>query len=100
MHEVELLALRCSEFGCWFPVNFPSENLKRKFHLLTVEIPRQARLLGTVGMMSEQATESIHAYLNKLERMFVTVREPAKRQQLLIRQHTQYSSPHLGHLKL
>ena len=99
-HEVELLALRCSEFGCWFPVNFPEENLRRKFHLLTVEVPRQARLLGTDGMMSEQAIESIHANLNKYERMYCTVRLPAKRQKLQIRQHAQYSSHKLTHLKL
>ena len=48
-HEVELLVLRCCSFGSWFPVNFPNESLKRKFHLLTVEVPRQARRLCSVG---------------------------------------------------
>lgn len=27
-HEVELLVLKCSEYGYWFPVNFPNSNLQ------------------------------------------------------------------------
>ena len=98
-HEVELLALRCSSFGCWFPVNFPEESLKRKFHLLTVDVPHQARLLHTIGMITEQTIESIHPYINKLDRLFCTTQNKKDKALLIIKQHNLYSEPTLPKLK-
>ena len=34
-HGVEFLKVRCISFGNWFPCNFPSLTLKRKFHIIT-----------------------------------------------------------------
>ena len=78
-HEVELLALRCASFGCWLPVNFPELNLRRKFHLLTVDVPKQARRLKTVGMLTEQTIESIHPYINELDRRFAKVADKTQK---------------------
>ena len=86
-HEVEKLCLDCAEFGSWFPTNFPDASIKPKFHMLVVEIPRQVRRLQTVGMMTEQVSESIHPYVNKLERMFASTRDVASRQRQTMRQH-------------
>ena len=85
-HEVEQLCMYCSEFGAWFPVNFPDEPLKPKFHMLTVEMPRQVRRMRTIGMLTEQVSESIHPYFNNLERMFASTRDIHKRQRLSLRQ--------------
>ena len=91
-HEVEQLCLNCAEYGAWFPVNFPTESLKPKFHLLTVEVPRQVRRMRTIGMLTEQVSESIHPYINKLERMFASTRHVPDRQRLIMKQHTLLSS--------
>jgi len=98
-HEVEILALRCSSFGCWLPTNFPEESLKRKFHVLAVEVPRQARRLQTIGMLTEQTIESLHPYINRLERMFCTTQRKQDKGLLIMKQHNLYSEPCLPTLK-
>ena len=98
-HEVELLVLRCSSLGCWFPTAFPEEKLKRKFHVLSVDVPKQARILQTVGMITEQTIESIHPYINKLERLYCTTQNKKDRALLIIKQHNLYSEPSLTKLK-
>ena len=98
-HEVELLALRCASFGCWVPMNFPDESLSRKFHLLVVDVPRQARRLQTVGMITEQTIESIHPYINKLERLFCTTQNKQEKGLLIMKQHNLFSQPCLPRLK-
>ena len=94
-HEVELLAIRCSSYGCWFPVNFPEENLRRKFHLLTVDVPKQARRLKTVGMITEQTIESIHPYINELDRRFAKVADKKQKGLIIMKQQNMYSQPTL-----
>ena len=71
-HEVAFLAVRCASFGQWFPVNFPTTNLLRKFHVLTFHVPEKAILRGTVGMEAEHCSESIHPVVNKLDRTYAT----------------------------
>ena len=92
-HEVEMLALRCSSFGCWFPVNFPEQNLRRKFHLLTVGIPKQARRIRTVGMITEQTIETIHPYINELDRRFAKVTNKTQKGLIICKQQNMYSQP-------
>ena len=53
-HEITLLELRCFNLGCWFPVEFPKENLKYKFHFLTYHAPEKAAYANTCGLESEQ----------------------------------------------
>ena len=90
-HEVEMLALRCVSFGNWFPVNFPHENLKRKFHLLTVDVPKQARRMKTIGMITEQTIESIHPYINELDRRFAKVADKTQKGLIICKQQNMYS---------
>lgn len=71
-HEVALLQIRCASFGCWFPKTFPDENLKRKFHVLTYEVPQKAKLFSCVGMEAEHCSESIHPVVNSLHRRYCT----------------------------
>ena len=98
-HEVELLALRCVSFGNWFPVNFPQQKLKRKFHLLSVDVPKQARRMYTIGLLAEQTIESIHPYVNKLERFFCTVQNKQDKGLLVMKQQHVYSNPSLPIIK-
>ena len=98
-HEVELLAIRCSSLGAWFPVNFPESNLRRKFHLLTVDVPKQARRIKTVGMLTEQTIESIHPYINELERRFAKVADRSKKGLIICKQQNIYSQPTLNAVK-
>ena len=66
-HEIALLKIRCISMGNWFPVNFPSDSLKRKFHILTYHVPEKAEKFRTVGMHAEHISESIHLLVNKLK---------------------------------
>ena len=42
--------------------------------------------MRTIGMLTEQVSESIHPYFNKLEQMFASTRDIHKRQRLTLRQ--------------
>lgn len=90
-HEVEELAYNCADYGEWFPIAFPEASVLRKFHLLTHEIPRQARRLHTVGMLIEQVTESIHPFMNKADYMFIQTQNTIDRQKLMARQHNMFA---------
>ena len=92
-HEVEMLALRCASLGCWFPVTYPAANLKRKFHLLTVDVPKQARRLKTVGLITEQTIEAIHPYINELDRRFAKVAQESRKGLIICKQQNMHSQP-------
>ena len=98
-HEVELLALCCSSLGAWFPVNFPEANLWRKFYLLTVDVPKQACRIQTEGMLMEQTIESIHPYINELERRFAKVADKSKKGLIICKQQNIYSQSRLNAVK-
>ena len=72
-HEVEFLKIRCYSLSCWFPVSFPEENIKRKFHLLAYHVPEKATRFFTVGMFPENISESIHPVVNRLKRRYASV---------------------------
>ena len=58
-HEVLKLCVRSYRYGNWFPINFKDENLSRKFHMLTYEVPRKAIMSGTVGREAEHCSEAV-----------------------------------------
>ena len=72
-HEVLFLKIRCVSFGNWFPTNFPNENLKRKFHVVTYHVHEKASRPRSVGMEAEHTSESIHPVINALKRCFATI---------------------------
>ena len=53
-HEKDQLKIRCHSLGNWFPVNFPNDNLKFKFHILVYHAPEKAQSANTCGLESEQ----------------------------------------------
>ena len=98
-HEVEMLVVRCCSLGCWFPANFPEQSLRRKFHLLSVEIPKQVRRQLSIGIVTEQTIESIHPYINKLDRMFASVIDKGRKATLVMRQQNMFSNTMLPWLQ-
>lgn len=77
--EVVLLGTHCSSFGRTFHTHFPQESITPKLHILAVEFPRFARQYGTVGLLSEQRIEAMHAEVNQLMRSYAGMGECARK---------------------
>lgn len=92
-HEIVLLKVRCSSFGCWFPVTFPNESIIRKFHVLTYHVPEKAVDRKTVGMEGEHCSESIHPVVNKLSRTYATTQNACNRLTLIAKSQWLQSNP-------
>ena len=82
--EIESLQDMCSKFGELFPQLFPEANITRKIHELIFSVPRFAARFKTIGMLSEEEGESLHAAVNIELRQLVAVRNPAERMSLLV----------------
>lgn len=87
--EVNTLCKLCWSFGEWFPVEFPDEKIPPKLHFLVAHIPQCAIKWRTVGLLSEQGLESIHASLNAEERVYASVRDKQERLYHIFNQHSQ-----------
>ena len=83
-HEVLQLTSLCHEFGCWFPINFPSHRITPKMHVMIYHMPELAQKYRTVGMFSEHPGEAIHTVFNKLNRQYVYLGSDIKRIQSIM----------------
>ncbi len=81
--EITSLSQQCRSFGTKFKEYFPQESITLKMHQLAVDIPRFARMHGTVGMYSEQAIESLHAEENQLMRDYAGVGDNINKHKLV-----------------
>jgi hypothetical protein len=54
-------------------------HLPLKLHFLEVEVPRFVRKWGSIGLFSEDAAESIHALMNRLNRRYANIRSSVER---------------------
>ncbi len=63
----------------FFHVLFPDKNITRKIHELIFNVPLFLRRFGTIGMLSEEEGESLHASINCELRQLVAVRDPNKK---------------------
>lgn len=75
--EIELLG---RYFMFMFKQSFPSEHVSLKMHLLETHVPEFAHAWGTIGLVSEDSAESIHALLMKLERRYACMLKARKEQ--------------------
>jgi len=66
--EVEQLCTLCRTFGVQFHTHLPEESITPKLHMLAIHIPAFAREHRTVGLLSEQTGEAMHAQVNRLLR--------------------------------
>ena len=71
--EVLLLTVHCYSLRNWFPVSFRTQNYSRKFHVLTYHVPEKAGDCLTVGLYTENISESIRLVVNKLKRRYSSV---------------------------
>ncbi len=67
--------------------------MKRKFHLLVYNVPRHAHRLKTVGIITDQTIESIHPYINELDRQFAKVADKKKKGFIICKQQNMFSQP-------
>ena len=94
-HEVALLSVRCYSLGNWFPYLFPEENLSRKFHVLSCHVPEKAKHFHTVGLYSENISESIHPVVNKLKRRYSSVTDLKMQLTLICKDQWLASNPNV-----
>ena len=99
-HEVLLLAVRCYSLGNWFPVSFPMENLSRKFHVLCYRVPEKASDCFTVGLYTENISESIHPVVNKLKRRYSSVTDLKMQLSLICKDQWLSSNPRIHDYRL
>jgi hypothetical protein len=73
-HEIATLEKRIRDFGFWFPAAFPNASITVKFHVQQFHLYQIAKLLApdgiSPGMNSEQAIESVHVIMNKLQKRY------------------------------
>ncbi|XP_072032273.1 uncharacterized protein [Amphiura filiformis] len=87
--EVKELCLRCWDLGYFFPANFPKESIPPKLHILICHIPEMAIRWKTVGLLSEQGLESLHASINSIKRVYASVRDKEEHMKLVLGCHQQ-----------
>ena len=75
--ECARLRTLCHSFGAKFPVVFPDRNITRKIHELVFNVPEFAEKWHTVGLLSEQEGESMHAIVKAELRTLACVRNKA-----------------------
>ena len=76
--EVEMVVNRCDEFGTYYPQYFTEENVFRKVHELVCTVPRFVQNHRTIGLLSEQSAESLHAAVNCEARALAGIRSKSK----------------------
>ena len=82
--EIEKLEELVIEFGKLFPVYFPERYITRKIHELIFNFVPFAKKSKTIGLLSEQESESKHAAVNAALRMTACVRNHAERIKLVL----------------
>ena len=83
--EVLKVSELCHEFGNVYPILFPENNITRKIHELILNVPKFICRFRTVGMLSEEEGESLHASVNCELRQLFAVRDPTKKLALLLK---------------
>uniref|UniRef100_A0A914UMW3 Uncharacterized protein n=1 Tax=Plectus sambesii TaxID=2011161 RepID=A0A914UMW3_9BILA len=61
---IDLLESQCHQFAADLKAFVPNATVIPKLHFLTTRIPQFARTHKTLGLLSEQALESLHARIN------------------------------------
>ena len=90
--EIEKLNDLCINFGNRFPVLFPNRNLTRKMHELIFTVPRFVRKFKTLGKLSEEEGESLHAAVNQELRQLACVRDQSEKIRLVLERQELRSS--------
>jgi len=78
------LEMSCREFAADFKRFLPNESVTPKLHFLTAHLHNFAKKNGTLGLLSEQSLESLHARINGIERQFAGIRDVERRMKLVM----------------
>uniref|UniRef100_A0A914WQ97 Zinc finger PHD-type domain-containing protein n=1 Tax=Plectus sambesii TaxID=2011161 RepID=A0A914WQ97_9BILA len=81
--RIEELEQCCEQFACDLKESLPNESVTPKMHFLTAHIPAFARRHRTLGLISEQPLESLHARINKLERQYSAYRDVERQMRMV-----------------
>ena len=84
-HEYNSLKERYITFGNFVKNNSERILTKLKYHLLIQHVPEKAKLVNSVGFETEEASESIHPLVNKLERTYSSFQNTQDRLSLIIK---------------
>ena len=76
--EIATLEELCNRFGEVFLVFFPDLNITRKMHELIFYVPKFASRFKTIGLMTEEVGESLHASVNRELRNLFSLRYRTK----------------------
>eukprot|EP00112_Aurelia_sp_Birch-Aquarium-sp1_P014119 Seg3023.1 transcript_id=Seg3023.1/GoldUCD/mRNA.D3Y31 product="hypothetical protein" protein_id=Seg3023.1/GoldUCD/D3Y31 len=90
--EIQELQTLCCRFGDLFPVFFPERNLTRKMHELVFTVPKFVKEHKTLGKLSEEEGESLHAAVNQELRQLACVRDQAEKIRLVLERQELRSS--------
>ena len=82
--EIKKCVDLCTRFGSMFPIYFPERNITRKIHALIYDVPIFVQRYGTLGLLSEQEGESLHAAVNQELRALAGVRSHPEKIRLVL----------------
>ena len=84
--EVDQLESCCSQFFIAFKQLLPDHSIMPKIHFIT-HLPTFAKKHRTLGLLSEQPQESLHAKMNAKERQYAAVPDTERRMRLMLQHH-------------
>ena len=84
--EIETVTKFAERFCAVYPVHF-DKNIKPKMHFLSFDIPRFLKTHKTIGLLSEEEGESLHAAINMENRVLACMKQDSKRLLLSLRRH-------------
>ena len=84
--DLEFGASQSEKFCAVYPINFPTESITRKMHVLSFVIPRHIRSGSAYRYLKiEQKGENLHCELNKLERELLSIKNVPSRYLMMIK---------------
>jgi len=86
--EINDVCRDCHEFCNIYTVLFKNKTIKPKMHFYSFDVPRFLKTFKTIGLLSEEEGESLHAAFNMENRQLASVRDPGKRIFLSLKRHS------------
>lgn len=85
--EVAGVQSLCTKLANVYAADFAQRTMTIKLHMLIHHVPEFIQRFRTIGYFSEQAIESSHALVNKIERKCCSVRGDKERLNLVLKSH-------------
>ena len=85
--EITRVCKQCEEFCEIYPILFPHKKITPKMHFYSFDVPRFLKKHKTIGLLSEEEGESLHAAINQQNRVLACIRDPATRMYTSLKRH-------------